>query len=88
MQPLAILLPDPEVLELKDVIVDPANQRLDIPVAAASPSAICPCCNQPSERIHSRSLRTRADLPWAGCAVRCGSALPSRSNYVPEYQPR
>ena len=70
MEPLAILLPDPEVLKLKDVVVDPENHRLDITVAAASPSAICPCCNQPSECIHSRSLRTLADLPWAGCAVR------------------
>jgi transposase len=30
----------------------------------------CPVCGEPAERIHSRSTRTLADLPWARFAVR------------------
>jgi transposase len=30
-----------------------------------SPKSTCPDCRQPTDRIHSRSRRTLADLPWA-----------------------
>src|SRR5262249_36515039 len=31
--------------------------------------AACPKCQAPSRRVHSRYLRTVADLPWQGVAV-------------------
>ena len=34
------------------------------------PAAQCPCCGQPSRRIHGRYTRTLADLPWCGTPVR------------------
>jgi transposase len=30
---------------------------------------LCPLCQRPSERVHSRYRRKVADLPWANCAV-------------------
>jgi hypothetical protein len=48
-----------------------------------TPAASCPCCAQSSSRVHSRYLRTAADLPWQGRRVilrvtvrrfRCGTA--------------
>src|SRR6266487_4670818 len=33
-------------------------------------SACCPACTQLSSRVHSRSQRTLADLPWSGRIVR------------------
>lgn len=36
---------------------------------ATTPTASCPCCAQPSSRVHSRYLRTAADLPWQGRRV-------------------
>ncbi len=33
-------------------------------------TAVCPLCHQASHRIHSRYLRTLADLPWARIPVR------------------
>jgi len=29
----------------------------------------CPVCGESSHRIHSRAIRTLADLPWAGIAI-------------------
>jgi transposase len=33
------------------------------------PAARCPCCEQPSRRVHGRYTRTLADLPWGGVPV-------------------
>ena len=33
-------------------------------------TACCPLCNEPSRRVHSRYVRSLADLPWQGVAVR------------------
>lgn len=30
----------------------------------------CPVCGEPTDRVHSRYVRTLTDLPWAGIAVR------------------
>jgi transposase len=39
-------------------------------VATITPEALCPLCQQRSEKIHSRYVRLLADLPWMGWAVR------------------
>lgn len=42
-----------------------------IAIAATTntPTAHCPCCQRPSDRVHSRYTRTAADLPWQGRRV-------------------
>jgi transposase len=39
-------------------------------VTATSPSALCPLCQQPATRLHSRYGRVVKDLPCAGQQVR------------------
>ena len=43
--------------------------HLVVHVACTSPSACCPLCQQPSDRIHGHYGRTVADLPCAGQRV-------------------
>ena len=43
---------------------------MTIHASTDNPTAQCPCCGQPSRRIHSCYTRTLADLPWCGTPVR------------------
>lgn len=61
------LLPDPDCLHLK--LLDASDTAITAVVTTCSPEAECPLCHRGSERIHSRYMRTVADLPWMGCAV-------------------
>src|ERR1041385_603585 len=59
---LLLSLPD-------DVVVDQISVLYDcvtVCVSSTAPSAACPLCSQPATRIHSRYLRTVADLPSGG----------------------
>src|ERR1700674_5155212 len=38
-------------------------------LAVTTTSAVYPLCSQQATRIHSRYMRTVADLPWAGVSV-------------------
>ena len=49
--------------------VHPTASRLVVQVACCRPSAACPLCQQPSERVHGAYMRTVADLPCAGRRV-------------------
>ncbi len=62
------LLPSIEGLHLEALHLDP--QSITVVLAVATPNAICPLCAEPSKRVHSRYVRTVADLPWAGIRVR------------------
>lgn len=42
------------------------SNSLQIVLKTTSATAVCPLCNTPSGRVHSRYERTVADLPWAG----------------------
>jgi transposase len=66
--PSFTLLPDPAELCL-DRLISEANS-ITIVVAAARSTASCPNCQHPSQRVHSRYVRSLADLPWNGIAVR------------------
>jgi transposase len=65
---------------MSPILPDPTHLRLDLMrfdadvitlvVASTAPVAPCPLCRQCSDRIHSRYVRTLADLPWSGVAVR------------------
>jgi transposase len=66
--PPSTLLPDPAELRLDHLISAP--QSITMVVATARPTACCPACQHPSARVHSRYVRSLADLPWGGTAVR------------------
>src|SRR5713101_3144905 len=61
------LLPDPTCLHLQ--LLDASETAITAVVTAISAEAECPLCHRCSARIHSRYVRTVADLPWMGCAV-------------------
>ncbi len=61
------LLPDPTCLHLQ--LLDASDTAIIAVVTTTSEEAECPLCHRRSARIHSRYVRTVADLPWMGCAV-------------------
>ena len=62
------LLPDPVALTLDRII--PTDETIMVIASARQATAACPCCGKTANRVHSRYLRTIADLPWQGIAVR------------------
>ena len=62
------LLPDAAELRL-DYLISEANS-ITMVVATARPAVPCPACQRPSARVHSRYIRSLADLPWNGIMVR------------------
>jgi transposase len=44
----------------------PESDRITILTAAKSTRSACPLCGGASDRVHSRYIRTLADLPWQG----------------------
>jgi transposase len=62
------LLPDATCLHLQ--LLDGSSATITARVTTTAEEAQCPLCHQRSARLHSRSVRTVADLPWMGCAVR------------------
>ena len=62
------LLPDPTCLHLK--LLDASESAITAVVTTTSQEAECPLCHRSSVRTHSRYVRSVADLPWMGCAVR------------------
>lgn len=67
-KPSITLLPKVPGLTLEDLTIGAGMVSLS--VASTRPSASCPICGQESARLHSHYLRTLADLPWGGRAVR------------------
>ena len=65
---VSTLLADPKAIRLVKVISDAA--ALTMVVSTMRPMAVCPRCSRTSARVHSRYLRTVADLPWHGVSVR------------------
>lgn len=61
-------LPDPTCLHLRRL--DASTTAITAMVTTTSEEAECPLCHRRSARIHSRYVRTVADLPWMGYAVR------------------
>lgn len=64
----ATLLADPEAIRLEKIIQHPSSLTLVVRATRAQPE--CPRCYRPSTRVHSYYIRTVADLPWHGVAVR------------------
>src|SRR5215213_1164258 len=62
------LLPKAPSLKLRDVSID--AEMVSFSVESTCPSAACPLCGRRTARLHSRYLRTLADLAWGGRSVR------------------
>ena len=62
------LLADPSVLILEKI--NSENDVITMVVKTIQSQSLCPSCNKPSSRIHSRYQRQVADLPWQGATVR------------------
>ncbi len=61
------ILPDERSLDCNSIAWE--TKRVVIEVSSTRSTAACPCCGQLSERVHSRYVRTLADLPWQGWEV-------------------
>lgn len=64
----ATLLADPQAIRLEKIIQHPGSLTLVVRVTRTQ--AECPRCHRPSSRVHSYYMRTVADLPWHGVAVK------------------
>jgi transposase len=62
------VLPSASELSLEQIFSIPDS--ITIVVRACRSTAACPACSQSSARVHSRYIRTIADLPWQGVRVR------------------
>ena len=65
MASLAHLLPDATPLHLDAWQMDSEEGLLTLLVTSMQTLVYCPVCRFPTRRIHSRYVRTVADLPWA-----------------------
>ena len=68
-QLVSVLLPSPHDLHLETLSMDPHCKRLTLEVTTRQATPVCPRCHTPSNRIHSRYMRTLADLPWADVTI-------------------
>ncbi len=64
--PASRLVPSP--LHVDALLV--GDDSLTIRVLSEATDACCPLCSEPADRVHSRCVRTLADLPWANVVVR------------------
>lgn len=66
MDPAAVL-PIPPSLHVEALFLD--EDGLTILASAEASDAPCPLCGERADRVHSRAVRTLADLPWATLTV-------------------
>lgn len=64
---LPSLVPDPSCLHLMGLEAE--AKMITISVTTTATEAVCPLCQRPAVRVHSRYLRRVADLPWVGWPV-------------------
>jgi transposase len=57
----------PPSLHIEALLV--ADGGITIRAIADGSDVRCPVCGEPADRVHSRAVRTIADLPWAGVTV-------------------
>jgi transposase len=66
---LSCLFPAVPSLHLDAWQMDDAAKRLTLHVTSTQALVHCPVCRFPTRRIHSRYVRTAADLPWGSWRV-------------------
>ena len=69
MNPLLSLLPYPDDVQLLSCCVEPSPPSLILSLSAKICAVPCPDCGTVSGRVHSRYVRTLADLPFGEHAV-------------------
>ena len=67
---VALLLPVAAELRFEALEIETTADILTLVVASIQATSNCPSCHQPATRVHSRYMRTIADLPWSAVAVR------------------
>ena len=67
---LAHFFPERTALSLEAWDVDESAAAITLRVTSTQASAPCPLCHVETPRVHSRYIRTLADLPWGAYAVR------------------
>jgi transposase len=65
MELLPDLLPQAPLLHLETWQIDTTTGQVTLRVQSTQTLMHCPVCRFPTRRIHSRYMRTVADLPWA-----------------------
>jgi transposase len=65
MELFAHVLPQASLLHLETWHLDTTTAQLTLRVQSTQTLVPCPVCRFPTRRIHSRYVRTVADLPWA-----------------------
>jgi transposase len=65
MELFAHVLPQASLLHLETWHLDTTTAQLTLRVQSTQTLVPCPVCRLPTRRIHSRDVRTVADLPWA-----------------------
>lgn len=66
--PVTTILPDPAQLHL--LYLSATATTIMAVVATSAPRVLCPLCGRPSARVHSRYVRSVADVPWHGVPFR------------------
>lgn len=69
MNPILSLLPYPNGIQLLSCCVEPSPPSLILSLGAKTCAVPCPECGTVSGRVHSRYVRTLADLPFGDHAV-------------------
>lgn len=67
---LTALLPASADLHVDTLEFDASAPALSLTVTSIQLQSSCPGCEQAATRVHSRYVRTLADLPWADLPVR------------------
>ena len=62
-------LPDTTSLQLNTWYIDDAHAQITLLISSAQVAPHCPGCDAPARSVHSRYIRTLADLPWGGYGI-------------------
>ena len=62
-------LPDTTSLQLNTWYIDDAHAQITLLISSTQVAPHCPGCDAPARSVHSRYIRTLADLPWGGYGI-------------------
>jgi transposase len=63
------LLPDNQILQGDGLEINEAQEQISLQIHSIQKTALCPCCQHPSQRVHSRYTHCLADMPCATLQV-------------------
>jgi transposase len=62
-------LPDTTSLQLNTWYIDDARAQITLLISSTQVAPRCPGCDAPARSVHSRYIRTLADLPWGSYGI-------------------